>query len=132
MAIYVYSTLSNDQQYTSYKNDVNGVAQVGSAIFIAGGANTASKHFVTKLGVATQVTAEELAELKQNELFKLHVANGFITYSETKENPEVVAASMTGRDQSAPLVEQDFEEGDAPVVNSQEDVSKPAKRGRRK
>lgn len=107
--IYVYSTLSNDQRYVSYRADVNGVPQAESSIFIAGGANLMNKHFITPLGVATKVTAEELAELKRNELFKLHEANGFITYSEKKEDPEQMAAVMTGRDQSAPIVDADEE-----------------------
>ena len=107
--IYVYSTLSNDQRYVSYRADVNGVPQAESSIFIAGGANLMNKHFITPLGVATKVTAEQLAELKRNELFKLHEANGFITYSEKKENPEQMAAVMTGRDQSAPIVDADEE-----------------------
>lgn len=107
--IYVYSTLSNDQRYVSYRADVNGVPQAESSIFIAGGANLMNKHFITPLGVATKVTAEQLAELKRNELFKLHEANGFITYSEKKEDPEQMAAVMTGRDQSAPIVDADEE-----------------------
>lgn len=107
--IYVYSTLSNDQRYVSYRADVNGVPQAESSIFIAGGANLMNKHFITPLGVATKVTAEQLAELKRNELFKLHEANGFITYSEKKEDPEQMAAVMTGRDQSAPIVDADDE-----------------------
>lgn len=107
--IYVYSTLSNDQRYVSYRADVNGVPQAESSIFIAGGANLMNKHFITPLGVATKVTAEQLAELKRNELFKLHEANGFITYSEKKEDPEQMASVMTGRDQSAPIVDADEE-----------------------
>lgn len=119
--IYVYSTLTADQVYTSYVTDPNGIAQPKSSIFIAGQANITNKNFVTPLGVVTEVTAEELAELKQNDMFKLHAQNGFISISEAKADPEVVAADMTGRDQSAPLVLEDLDsEDEAPVTNKPE------------
>lgn len=108
-SFYVYSTLSNDQLYVSYRTDAAGVPQATSQVFIAGGANLMTKHFVTPLGVATKVTAEQLTELRQNDMFKLHQANGFITVSESKQDAEVVAADMEGRDQSAPIVAEDGE-----------------------
>ena len=117
--LYVYSTLSNDQLYVNYKTDASGVPKPESQVFIAGGANLMNKHFVTPRGVATKVTAEQLAELRGNDMFKLHMANGFITVSESKQDAEVVAADMTGRDQSAPIVEQD-EEVPAPAVETVE------------
>lgn len=123
---YIYSTLSNDQLYVNYKTDASGVPKPESQVFIAGGANLMTKHFITPRGVATKVTAEQLTELRQNDMFKLHMANGFITVSEAKQDAEVVAADMVGRDQSAPIVEQD-EEVPAPVV---EQVDVP-RRGRK-
>lgn len=118
--IYVYSTLSNDQQYTQYagKADNNLAPNVEHSILIAGKANVTNKHFITPRGMVTEVTAEDLAILKKNELFKIHEANGFITYSESKEDAEKVAAVMEGRDKSAPLVEQDFDDKDSkPTTN---------------
>jgi len=115
--IYVYSTLSSDQLYTSYTHGPNGLALPDGEILIAGKANVMDKHFVTKLGVATKITAEQLVELKKNELFNLHVKNGFIKYDKAETDAEVVAADMQGRDQSAPLVEQDFEPEEAPKAN---------------
>lgn len=112
--IYVYSTLSNDQQYTHYAaaSANNLTPAVEKSILIAGKANITSKHFITPLGMATEVTAEDLALLKQNAMFKIHEANGFITYSEVKEDADKMASVMTGRDQSAPLVEEDFKESE--------------------
>lgn len=115
--VYVYSTLSNDQLYTSYTHGPNGLAIPNGEIFIAGKANVADKHFVTKRGMATKVTAEQLVELKKNPLFLLHEKNGFIMVDEAHEDAENVAATMEGRDQSAPLVEQDFAPEETPVVN---------------
>ncbi len=127
--IYIYSTLTADQLYTSYKSSVNGIPQVTAKILIRGGANLMTKALVTPQGVVTEVTAEELAELRRNEVFKLHEKNGFITVSEAKHEVEKVAADMTGRDQSAPIVEQD-ELVPEPASDSAED-DKP-RRGRRK
>lgn len=122
MAIYVYSTLSNDQSYTTYVDIPGGAPQKEASIFIAGKANVANKHLITPLGMATEVTAEQLAELRRNEVFQLHERNGYLSVSEAKAEPDKVTASMAGRDASAPLVEQDFEEGEAPVTG------KPAKK----
>lgn len=115
--IYVYSTLSNDQIYTNYGASVNGVPKAAATVFIAGKANITTKHFVTPAGVVTEVTEEQLAELKRNPMFQLHEQNGFITYDQKKQDADKVAEIMTGRDESAPLVEQDFKEDEAPVVN---------------
>jgi hypothetical protein len=115
--IYVYSTLSSDQLYTSYTHGPNGLAIPNGEIFIAGKANVMDKHFITRLGVATKITAEQLVELKKNDLFNLHVKNGFIKFDTAEADAEVVAADMQGRDQSAPLVEQDFAPEEVPAVN---------------
>ena len=126
--IYVYSTLTADQVYTSYKSSVNGVPLVTARIAIAGGANLMTKHMVTPQGVVTEVSAEDLAELRQNEVFKLHEKNGFITVSESKVDVEKVVPDMVGRDQSAPIVEND---DIVPVPASvSEEPEKPARRRR--
>ena len=115
--IYIYSTLTADQIYTSYKTSPNGVPTATSNVLIKGGANLMTKHMVTPRGVVTEVTPEELAELRTNEVFKLHLSNGFLQISEAKTDVEKAAADMTGRDQSAPIVEQD-EEMPAPATES--------------
>lgn len=127
--IYVYSTLTADQIYTSYKSSANGVPLVTARIPIAGGANLMTKHMVTPRGTVTEVTAEELAELRQNEVFKLHEKNGFITVSEAKTDVEKVVPDMVGRDQSAPLVEQD-EIVPLPASGANDDAEKPVRRRR--
>lgn len=123
--IYIYSTLTADQIYTNYKASPNGVPQATSKIFIKGGANLMTKHMVTPRGVVTEVTAEELAELRNNEVFKLHQANGFIQVSEAKTDVEKAVSDMVGRDQSAPLVEQDEE-----IPEPAKEVSEEPRRGR--
>lgn len=105
--IYIYSTLSSDQLYTSFKATPNGVPLATAKILIRGGANIMTKALITPRGVVTEVTAEELAELNRNDLFKLHKQNGFITVSDEKKDVEVAVSEMVGRDESAPIVEQD-------------------------
>lgn len=123
--IYIYSTLTSDQLYTSYKSSTNGVPLPTSKILIRGGANLMTKHLVTPQGVVTEVTAEELAELRKNEVFKLHVENGFIQVSDAKKDIEKAVTEMEGRDQSAPIVEQD---GEIPQPADVDNVSvKPAR-----
>ena len=92
MKLYVYSTLSNDQRY----------AVKDGSVFIAGKANIADKYMLTPRGIATSISPEQYAQLKDNHVFKLHVQNGFIHVDQRKEDPEKVATDMTASDQSAP------------------------------
>lgn len=126
--IYIYSTLTSDQVYANYGASANGVPVLTSKIAIQGGANLMRKNLVTPHGVVTTVSAEDLAELRKNEVFKLHLENGFLKISEAKADADDVAADMETRDQSAPIVEQD---GLVPVpVGSEEDEKPKGRRGR--
>lgn len=102
--IYIYSTLSSDQIYTNYKRSPAGLPIPESSTYIKGGANIMTKALVTPFGVVTEVNEKELEELRKNSVFLLHLQNGFITISEAKADVEAVAADMTTRDQSAPIV----------------------------
>jgi hypothetical protein len=126
--IYVYSTLTNDQVYANYKQGPNGISVPTEEVFIAGKANLANKHFITPRGMVTEVTAEQLSAMRQNEVFRIHEKNGFILVSESKCEVEKVASDMQGRDQSAPLVAQDFGDDEAPVTNT--DPESAPRRGR--
>lgn len=112
--VYIFSTLSNDQIYCQYApptgNKSNLSPPIEHAIHIAGKANITDKRLFTPAGVVTTVTAEELQILRNNEVFQIHEKNGYIQVSTSKGDPEKVAASMTGRDESAPLVEEDVDE----------------------
>lgn len=85
---YVYSTMSADVNY--------------GGVLIAGKANVANKNIVTPLGTATKVDDSALSFLESSHLFNLHKKNGFITVEKYKEDADLVAANMTGRDASAP------------------------------
>lgn len=112
--VYIYSTLTASTAYPSYINPENGIprAAPGKTVVIKGGANVADKHVVTPRGVVTILTEEQYNSIKDHRVFKKHVEGGFIKVENRKADPETVAADMTGRDQSAPLVPEDFNEDD--------------------
>jgi hypothetical protein len=120
MKIFIYSTLSNNQLYTKYLANPGGdMPRVDRTVLIKGGANVADKHFVTPLGVVTEISAEDYELLKENKLFQTHVENGFITTDAKHVNIDKIVADMTGADQSAPLTPQDYEVADkTPPTNN--------------
>jgi len=105
--LYVYSTLATDMNYTNYTEGGADLPVAKPAVFIKGGAGVANDRLITPRGVITQVTEEDLAYLEANPVFQLHKTNGYILVEKSKLDPEKVAADMTGRDNSAPMVEHD-------------------------
>ncbi|MDD9339598.1 MAG: hypothetical protein PV362_08080 [Providencia heimbachae] len=113
MALYVYCTLSNDQNYS--------VAD--GAVFIAGQANIMTKHMYTPRGRVTEVSDEQYAQLKDNHVFKLHKENGYVSVENRKEDPEKVATNMEASDKSAPDTPESLEA-------EKQDVPKANKKGK--
>lgn len=105
---YVFSTLSCPQKYTTWTQGGNEIPTPDQHVMIHGGANVPDENFRTPLGVMTKVSEEQLQLLKNNSDFLLHEKNMFITVREKAYDPEVVVADMATRDQSAPLVDNDF------------------------
>lgn len=93
--IYVFSTLAAAQAYR--------IGDGPEEVIIQGGAGIANKNLITPRGVVTPITAEQYAELSStNEVFKLHVENGFITVTDKETDVEKVAADMNQNDPSKP------------------------------
>jgi len=114
-SFFVLSTLSAPVTYTGWSKPVGD--QVPSAeisVTIAGKAGiTDRRTLLTPRGSATPVTADERAMLEANEVFRTHVANGFVSVAENDPgDDDKIAADLNGRDPSAPLVPADFQ-GDA-------------------
>ena len=106
---FIYSTLSCNQRYVKYAEAaVGSLPREERAISIAGGANVANKNLITPRGVVTEVTDEDLALLKENKLFQIHVKNGFVTIEERKADVEKVASDMEARSQDAPITPEDY------------------------
>lgn len=91
MPLYAYSTMSSDVNYSTDAGKV----------LIVGKANVANANFITPRGMATAISDEQYAALKNSRVFQAHEANGFIVVEKHKEDAEKVAASMQGRDKSA-------------------------------
>lgn len=108
---YVYSTLSCDNTYAIYaKADKNQpVHTIAKRILIKGGANVSNKALYTPLGVATQVSDEDLALLMDDSHFQQHMHRGFIRVEKSKKDGDAVAAKMTAKDNSAPKIKGDKE-----------------------
>lgn len=110
MRLYVYSTLSCDQNYT---NHITGGADIPVAlppVFIAGGAGIANDRLITPRGVATEITEEQAEYLRANPMFQLHEKNGYVQISAEKVDPDKAAADMSRNDGSAPLTGADVPE----------------------
>lgn len=116
---FVYSTLAADTAYTTYQTGAADMPVADGQILIKGGTGVADKRLITPTGaVITKVDEEALSRLRENQVFQLHEANGFIVVSDHAEDGEVVAADMTGRDESAPLVPADFPADNQPIVGA--------------
>lgn len=122
--VYIYSTLSASQKYTTYKEGPGGLPVPVSSVFVQGGANVADRRLITPKGVVTKVTAEQFEMLKRDAVFAIHLENGYITTSTSKEDADVVAEDLTARDGSAPTIESDYEPGKAPIA-ADADVDDP-------
>lgn len=125
--VYVYSTLTCDQAYTQWNRDVNGNPVRVRAVLIKGGSNVADKNFHTPYGVVTRVSQEDYDLLKNEPSFIRHCDAGYIRVEQKKEDTELVVSDMVGRDESAPLVPQDYSE-----VNQVDEVKIPKVNGKRK
>ena len=117
---YVFSTLTASVKYTQYEKGKD-FHTPKREVLIRGGSNVADKHVVTRLGVATQVSDEDLAWLKEDLTFKTHVKNNFIRVHDAKADPEKIITSqeMETRDESSPLTPADYlAEGKEPPKTS--------------
>lgn len=107
-SVHVFSTLANDQLYTSYVSSPDGVPVPTSEILIKGGAGIANDRLITPQGAHTEVTEEALGILEKNPVFALHKKNGFITVQARRADPDKVATDMNARDKSKPLTPADY------------------------
>ncbi len=107
MSKYIYSTLSNDQNFTVWVGTENekAIPTRKAVITINGKANIINKtNLITPKGVLTIVEDGQLAELEKMPAFKRFIERGFIKV-EAKEakTTDVVAKDMKEKDKSAPL-----------------------------
>ena len=133
--LFIFCTLASDVAYTNHAQGGGDMPIELPPVVIKGGAGIANERIVTPRGVATEVTEEQVEYLRANQVFQLHEKNGFVMVSDTYGDPDTVAADMTGRDISAPVVPQDNIAPDAQTVVGGEAVetdAAPATGGRKK
>lgn len=118
MTYYVFSTLTAAQVYTRTATGSNDMPKTIASVRIEGGSNVPDKNLITPFGVMTEVDDDQMTVLRENKVFLLHEANGFIKVEKKAASPEKVAANMKTRDDSAPLVEQDFTDEDKKPKNN--------------
>lgn len=107
--IFIYSTLTGAVKYNTYGNDEGAaLPRVLRSVIIKGGANLADKNLVTPKGVMTEITEEQLADLREIPVFQLHEKNGFIKIETANRDVEKTVSDMQARDESAPLTPDDF------------------------
>lgn len=113
----VASTLTSDVKYTLWKSNPGGVNVSLGHVLIQGGHGVAHRRanggLDTPQGVITSVTADQLELLRKDDVFQLHMKNGFIRIieSERKVEPEKAAKDLEAKEPSAPLDDADFKEG---------------------
>ena len=141
MTVHVFSTLTASNTYTKFVNGGGDLPTMERSVTIKGGSNLPTKHMLTSIGYMTEVSDEDFSWLQENEVFKLHKKNGFITVRDKPTDAEKVATDMETRDQSAPLVDADFTEkppipnadgitGSAKPVGSSDDDDAPKPSGK--
>lgn len=132
---YVYSTATCGVTYTLYKknasHDLSVVEKKANGkparILIRGGANVVDKHFVTPRGVMTAVEDDDMEILLKDKNFQRHMKAGFISYEQKEVPVAKVVADMEPKDNSSPVVPDDFSE-----TVEEEKATKVYKRKRRK
>ena len=129
--VYIFSTLTSSVEYRNHVQGGADLPVVDKSVLIVGGTNLPDKHLITPYGVMTTISAEDFSWLQDNELFKLHQKNGFISVRDKPADPEKVATDMETRDQSAPLVDADFKDSEKPVKSDTDAAPAGNKNSRR-
>jgi len=110
--IYIYSTMSSDNDYIIYKD---GLAQ--SKVTISGKANVTDKiTLIVKEGAVTVLTQEQYDMIKENSHFKKHLDGGFLSVEQKQVETTKVSKNMTKKDKSAQKKKEDFKDLNADIV----------------
>lgn len=132
----IFSTMTGSVTYTDWKLSPGGLSIAGREVTIKGGANVADRRtIITPRGIGTQVSDEDYEFLKSDPTFIMHEKNGFITVDAVADirDADLAAASMEGRDDSAPDTPNDYiAEGVAAPTTTPVVIETPAPTGSRR
>ena len=115
---FVYSNLSNNQNYTGWSDVMKGHEGAPrikeKSVLINGQANIVNKStMITPRGVLTVINEDQMAILKGCSMFERHTKAGFIEVTEKEAKSTDVAKNLKKKDKSAPLTPQDLKDRDA-------------------
>ena len=114
MTFYVYSTLTNSNDYVAYMpTDVKSNAIIKKSVTINGGHLLATKHLVTPKGVVTEVSDDDMKVCELDPGFQEHLKNGFLKIEKKNVAPEKIAANMAPKDGSTPKTPKDFDKSES-------------------
>ena len=110
-SFHVYSKLASSVNYTEWVKGGADVPTKGRVVHIAGGANVITKSLITPLGVHTEISEDDANFLRNDEHFKKHEKEGFISIQERYVDVEKIVVDMGENvDKSAPLTKADQED----------------------
>lgn len=109
---HVFSTLANDNAYSTWLPGGADLPIKDRTILIKGGAGVANDRIITPLGVCTEIDEADLAVLERNPDFCAHKERGYIVVRKTAADPEKVATDMNPDDPSRPVTPADYIEGE--------------------
>lgn len=121
---FLYSTLTTDQLYTTWKPAGEGGSHhsVERQIMVRGGSNVPNKNLITTRGVMTEISEADfnllMGDIRDpnhpdyfksgNHVLKKHMQNGYVSHREEKADAgEVAEAELEARDESAPITPND-------------------------
>ena len=113
---FIVSKMASSVDYVTYAKGPNNKQVPQGRVRVQGGADVAAKKsLVTPHGVATQVTAAQLKQLRANPVFARHEAAGALKVLEKNPADADKVAADLARDESAPLTPGDYtSEGKTP------------------
>lgn len=135
---YIYSTLAQSSDYTFYfpVEDINAAKgkprRVQRTITVKGGAGVIEEFNRVANFAVTKVEDEELAQLEEHPVFKMHKANGYITIatrSNQKDPFKETMEDLKAKDDCAQLDERELEKGSSRTANA--DTSAKPSRGKK-
>lgn len=106
--LYVYSTLAADTTYNTFAPTGDKRMVPDRSVTIKGGAGVMNDRVITPDGVRTEITEEEEAILRQDQVFLLHETNGFVKIVGKKLNADSAAQDMNSGDASRQPTPEDF------------------------
>lgn len=110
---YVYSTSTNSSRFIEYEHRGNDLPVEKKSVIIKGGSNVAKgRGLITKYGVRTEVSEDDLAWLLKRANFVAMMKAGFFKVDTARMLAEKAIGDLVQRDKSAPLVIQDFKKSD--------------------